>query len=334
MFVPLPAKTGSQREMSTNIHAALIDSQSVSSSVSGSDTTAVIEARNLVKQYPGVRAVNDVSFAVPLGTCFGLLGSNGAGKTTTVEMLEGLVAPTSGTISYKGKPLDMHFKQEMGIMFQSTALQDYISVDETLTLFGSLYDRQFPREELIDCCQIRPLMQQRVSHLSGGQKQRLLLAIGLINDPLILFLDEPTTGLDPLIRQQFWQLIESLKKRGTTIILTTHYMDEAYQLCDYLMFIEKGQTIVQGKPADLLEQHYSERIVALPQEDVAGTDISQLVMNQLASFEREGMLHIATTDVDKLLKQLQKKKISLARMVIRSRSLEEFFIDIVRNQQT
>ena len=194
-------------------------------------TTALLQVKNLVKHYPSVKAVDGIDINLQGGVCFGLLGPNGAGKTTTVEILEGITEATSGEILYKGKPVGDQFRKEAGIMFQSTALQDFITVRETLQMFASLYPRQSDLDELILRCNLTEYLDQDNRQLSGGQRQRLLLAIALVNDPDIIFLDEPTTGLDPQARRNFWDLIDDIKAQGKTIILTTHYMDEAYSLC-------------------------------------------------------------------------------------------------------
>jgi ABC-2 type transport system ATP-binding protein len=171
----------------------------------------VLEVRDLVKQYPAVRAVDGVSFAIAPGTCFGLLGPNGAGKTTTVEIMEGVTAPTSGEVLYLGDPLGARFRAEAGIQFQKTALQDFLTVRETLQMFRRLYPRGRDVDELIALCALEQVAGRDNRKLSGGQMQRLLLAIALVNDPQVLFLDEPTTGLDPQARHNFWDLIRAIK---------------------------------------------------------------------------------------------------------------------------
>jgi ABC-2 type transport system ATP-binding protein len=171
----------------------------------------LLEARNLKKHYREVKAVDGISFAIPRGSCFGLLGPNGAGKTTTVEMLEGILSPTTGEILYRDRPLGPEFKEEAGIMFQTTALQEQITVQEILNLFQRLYMRARPQSELIEQCALGEFLDRDAKRLSGGQRQRLLLAIALINDPEVLFLDEPTTGLDPQSRRNFWQLVHTIK---------------------------------------------------------------------------------------------------------------------------
>jgi ABC-2 type transport system ATP-binding protein len=209
----------------------------------------VLEVRDLVKQYPGVRAVDGVSFAIPEGQCFGLLGPNGAGKTTTVEMMEGVTTPTAGEVLYRGERLGSRFRAEAGIQFQKTALQDFLTVRETLTLFTRLYPRRRPVDELIRTCALEQVAERDNRKLSGGQMQRLLLGIALANDPRVLFLDEPTTGLDPQARHNFWDLIRAIKAEGRTVLLTTHYMEEAYFLCDVIAIMDRGRIIAEGPPS-------------------------------------------------------------------------------------
>ena len=202
-----------------------------------------LEAKNLVKQYPGVLAVDGVSFNVEEGICFGLLGPNGAGKTTTVEIMEGVTPATSGEVHYYGKPAGSKFREEAGVQFQSTALQQFITVKETLEMFRNLYDRQADLDQVIDDCSLRDLLDRDNRKLSGGQLQRLLLGIALVNNPRIVFLDEPTTGLDPQARRNFWDLISRIRSGGTTIILTTHYMEEAQFLCDQIAIMDVGKIL-------------------------------------------------------------------------------------------
>src|SRR6202789_1997984 len=227
----------------------------------------ILEVRDLIKRYPNVNAVDGVSFSVPEGICFGLLGPNGAGKTTTIEVMEGILAPTSGTVQYRGAALGERFRQEAGILFQKTALQDFLTVRQTLTMFRGLYDRGLDVEEVIRLCALEKLAARDNRKLSGGQQQRLLLAIALVNDPAILFLDEPTTGLDPQARRNFWELIQSIKARNKTIILTTHYMDEAELLCDDIAIMDGGHIIARGGPRQLLQEHFEEVLLELPRQD-------------------------------------------------------------------
>ncbi|RKZ35786.1 MAG: ABC transporter ATP-binding protein [Gammaproteobacteria bacterium] len=284
----------------------------------------VIEARELFKEFPSIRAVNGVSFTVGEGTCFGLLGPNGAGKTTTVEILEGILSPTSGEVLYRGQPLGRQFREEAGIQFQSTALQDFLTVSETLALFDGLYSRRSDLSDLIHQTALSELLQQDVRKLSGGQRQRLLLAIALINDPTVVFLDEPTTGLDPQARRNFWNLIEQIKAANTTVILTTHYMEEAYVLCDHIAIMDHGQIIARGSPRDLLEAHFDDVILQLPMEDWSLT-AEEIGFSVLSTGDT---VEISTRDVSGAVKALLDHGVSLDQLRIRPRTLEDLFLEL------
>jgi len=283
----------------------------------------IIEVKNLVKHYPRVKAVNGVDFAIMPGTCFGLLGPNGAGKTTTVEILEGVHRATSGEILYKGEPVDKRFKNEAGIMFQSTALQDFITVRETLEMFARLYPQNADIEELIKRCNLTEYLDQDNRQLSGGQRQRLLLAIALVNNPNIIFLDEPTTGLDPQARRNFWDLIESIKAEGKTILLTTHYMDEAYVLCDEIAIMDHGKIIAQGTPKQLLESHFNDVILQIPE-----TAINDAMKKDYSIHVKKGMAEITTSNVNRAIEDLISKNVSLEHLQVRSRNLDDLFLEL------
>lgn len=286
--------------------------------------SAILEVRNLIKHYPNVQAVNGVSFAVQKGRCFGLLGPNGAGKTTTVEMMEGITEPTAGELLYKGEPLGAAFRQEAGIQFQTTALQDFLTVKNQLELFASFYHSTMPMDELIEVCALRPLLDRNAGMLSGGQRQRLLLAIALVNDPEVLFLDEPTTGLDPQARRNFWDLVEAIKARGKTVILTTHYMEEAYRLCDEIAIMDHGRIIAQGTPDHLLAEHFNDSVIELPAEDFTA-DEAQFPLKLL---RKQGVVEILTDDVDAAISTLSAAGVSLRRMTLRPRTLEDLFLEL------
>ena len=285
---------------------------------------ALLETRNLVKHFRGVNAVNGIDLAIPTGCCFGLLGPNGAGKTTTVEMLEGIQQPTAGDIRYRGEALGARFRQEVGIMFQSTALQDFITGRENLRMFGNFYTRTLPFGELIDACALGEFLDRDTRKLSGGQRQRLLLAIALVNDPELIFLDEPTTGLDPQARRNFWELIQRIKARGKTILLTTHYMEEAYHLCDEIAIMDHGRIIAQGTPRELLEAHFDDVVLQLPAADFPDPPppLSHTVVRGRNSVE------ILTRDVTAAIRELLARDISLARLQIRPRTLEDLFLEL------
>jgi ABC-2 type transport system ATP-binding protein len=284
----------------------------------------VLQVRNLVKDYDGVRAVDGVSFSIAEGQCFGLLGPNGAGKTTTVEMMEGVTPPTSGEVFYQGAPLGARFREDAGIQFQKTALQDFLTVRETLVLFTRLYPRRRPVDELIRTCALEQVEHRDNRKLSGGQMQRLLLAIALANDPRVLFLDEPTTGLDPQARHNFWDLVRSIKAEGRTVLLTTHYMEEAYFLCDVIAIMDRGRIIAEGPPSRLLQEHFDDVVLELPREDIPGAT-PDFPLPLLVAGDR---VEISTADVEGALRVLLARGVPLRRLKIRPRNLEDLFLEL------
>ncbi len=289
----------------------------------------LLETKNLMKHFGDVKAVNGVSLPIKRGICFGLLGPNGAGKTTTVEMMEGIITPTSGEILYQGEPLGQRFREEAGIMFQSTALQEFITVREILNLFQDLYQKSRPQAEVIEQCALGEFLDRDCKKLSGGQRQRLLLAIALINDPQVLFLDEPTTGLDPQSRRNFWDLVHTIKAQKRTVILTTHYMEEAYELCDEIAIMDHGEVIASGTPYGLLNEHFSSSVLSLPAIDIpqefAGAE--SLTMHRL-----KDRVEIFSEDVNSTLQLLIRNNIQLKNLQIRSHTLEDLFLELTGRQ--
>lgn len=290
--------------------------------------TPILEVRELVKVYPKVKAVNGISFAIEPGCCFGLLGPNGAGKTTTIEMIEGIKTPTSGEILYRGQPRTRHFKQEAGIQFQSTALMDFITVEEILRLFASFYPRALPVETVVEMCDLGEFKSQYATRLSGGQKQRLLLGLALIHDPEIVFLDEPTTGLDPQSRRRFWDLISDIKARGKTVVLTTHYMEEAERLCDRLVIIDHGRIIEQGTPQELLRRHFGHVRVCLDRFTLT-PEVESLP--EPVSVTAEGV-EIISQSVEATLARLIAAGVPLDSLRVRNPTLEDLFIKLTGHQ--
>jgi ABC-2 type transport system ATP-binding protein len=215
--------------------------------------------RGLVKRYDGdVLAVNGLDLRVEPGECFGLLGPNGAGKTTTIEILEGLLEPTAGEVELLGLSWKNHeasLRQRIGISLQETRLEDRLTVEETLRLFRSFYRRGPSVEELLERVSLTEKRSTWYEKLSGGQKQRLAVACALAGDPELLFLDEPTTGLDPQSRRQLWEVVEQLRSCGRSVLLTTHYMDEAERLCDRVAVVDHGKIIAEGTPRELINQY-------------------------------------------------------------------------------
>ena len=286
----------------------------------------VIEVQGIVKRYPGasVNAVDGVSFSIDEGTCFGLLGPNGAGKTTTIEVMEGLAAADQGRVLYRGGPVGGEFRRRTGIQFQETALQENLTVREILRLFGSFYPEPADLPGLIRLCSLEGFADRNAKKLSGGQRQRLLLAVALVNDPDLLFLDEPTTGLDPQARRNFWDLVQSIKKKGKTILLTTHYMEEAYALCDRIAIMDRGRLIAQGSPDQLLKQHFDGVSIELPAEDF------KLPPHEVPGrvFQKDGLVEIQTSQVEETLKRLLAAGSPLARIKVRSQTLEDLFLEL------
>jgi ABC-2 type transport system ATP-binding protein len=286
--------------------------------------SSIISAANLVKQYPGVLAVDGLNLAISKGICFGLLGPNGAGKTTTIEILEGINKPTSGTVLYKGAPLGARYREEVGIQFQHTALQEFLTVRETLAFFERLYHKTLQLSEVIELCSLSDILDRDTRKLSGGQRQRLLLGLALINDPELIFLDEPTTGLDPQARRNFWDLVKLVKSRNKTIVLTTHYMEEAYALCDEIAIMDKGRIVSQGTPAQLLAEHFGDVVLQIPYTD-SEEKLNVLGIQVVHSGD---FLEIRTSRLHHTLQQLIENGINLDQLRIRAWTLEDLFINV------
>jgi ABC-2 type transport system ATP-binding protein len=288
------------------------------------DSAPILEVHDLVKQYPSVAAVAGVSFAVAEGICFGLLGPNGAGKTTTIEIMEGILPPTAGAVRYRGEPLGARFREEAGILFQKTALQEFLTVRQSVALFRGLYERGLDVEEVLRVCALDKLADRDNRKLSGGQQQRLLLAIALVNDPKVLFLDEPTTGLDPQARRNFWDLVESIKARRKTVILTTHYMEEAQLLCEEIAIMDRGRIIAQGPPQRLVREHFAEVLLELPRQEFPEA-ARRLPLKLIDARDR---VEISTDDLDGTLRILMEAHVPLRNLSIRPANLEDLFLDL------
>jgi len=284
----------------------------------------ILQVSELVKRFGSLTAVDGVNFEIREGSCFGLLGPNGAGKTTTIEMMEGIKQPDGGTVRYRGEPLGEEFRNEAGIMFQTTALQEFITVCEVMRQFSRFYPHSASIDDLADRYALHEFLDQDTRKLSGGQKQRLLLAMALINQPKILFLDEPTTGLDPQSRRNLWNQVQQVREQGATILLTTHYMEEAYELCDEIAIMDHGRIIAQDAPDALLAAHFDDVVVQIHVDDIP-RDIGE---REFQAIYRNDSAHIVTGDVNKTIERLLDLDIPLDRLRIRARDLEDLFLEL------
>lgn len=285
---------------------------------------AILNVTDLTRHFGSIIAVDGVNFLVESGTCFGLLGPNGAGKTTTLEIIEDIIEPTSGKIFYKGKPRAASFREEVGIQFQHTALLGFLTVRETLKTFADLYARPHDLDDLVRMCQLGDIQDQYNDKISGGQRQRLLLATALVNRPELLFLDEPSTGLDPHARHELWKIVEQLKAKGKTIILTTHYMEEAARLCDQIAIMDFGKIIARGTPEALIRQYCGGASLTLPKAALMA------VIPKLKEDYREigDRLEIFPNDINQYLAELISRGTDLAEMSVRSPDLEDVFLTL------
>ena len=292
----------------------------------------------LRKAYGDVVAVDGLDLEVPAGECFGLLGPNGAGKTTTIEICEGLTAQDAGTVELLGLRWETdarELRQRLGVQLQETQLSEKLTVDETLHLFRSFYRQGPPVRDVIAMVQLEEKRNSRVGGLSGGQKQRLAMACALVGDPDLLFLDEPTTGLDPQARRQVWDLIERFKSEGRNVILTTHYMDEAERLCDRVAVMDHGKIIALGTPRELIAsigaEHMVEFSVAEGSATVDLVALEKLDGVRVARSENGGYamqvseLHRA---VAALFDELAGRRIPLTELRTHSATLEDVFVSL------
>jgi ABC-2 type transport system ATP-binding protein len=318
---------------------------------------SAIRCSNLRKTYAGkppVDAVRSLDLEVRSGECFGLLGPNGAGKTTTIEILEGLLELTSGEVEVLGLRWgrdDAELRERIGVSLQETRLADKLTVEETLDLFSSFYQRGRPTAEVMADVGLTEKRTSWVMKLSGGQRQRLAVACALVSDPDLLFLDEPTTGLDPQSRRQVWDVIRALRERGRTIVLTTHYMDEAERLCDRVAIVDHGRVIALGTPSELIASLHGQHVIEFAVNgedpvDASGAgrvherpDLDRGLLDprslltvpsvQSARAESGGLLltvnevHVA---IPALLARLRSEGRTLSRLATRHASLEDVFV--------
>jgi ABC-2 type transport system ATP-binding protein len=292
--------------------------------MNASNPVPAIEAIDVTKRYGKLVAVDRLNMKVPAGVCFGLLGPNGAGKTTLIEIIEDIIAPTSGTILYKGQKRSASFREQIGIMFQQTALLSFMSVQETLETFQSLYSVSHSIDQLIELCHLDDIRGQQNDKISGGQRQRLLLALALINQPELVFLDEPSTGLDPQSRRNLWDIVNTIKDKGKTVILTTHYMEEAEQLCDRVAIMDQGNIIAQGTTGELIRRHGGSTLVRLPHSCAAAS----LQSIPFECHETNHHFQIETDEVNQTVGALLKAGVDLTDMAVQTPNLETVFLNL------
>ena len=294
-----------------------------------------VEVADLVKTYGPLRAVDGVSFRVEAGEIFGMLGPNGAGKSTTVEMIEGLRPADSGTIEVLGidvRKEPRRVKERIGVQLQTTAFFKQLSARQLLALFGSCYPRALPPEQLIAAVNLEEKADNASSQLSGGQLQRLAIAAALVNDPAIIFLDEPTTGLDPQARRSLWDVISRLRSEGKTILLTTHYLEEAEQLCDRLVVIDHGKVIAEGTPAGLIAEHYERTAL----EFASDPKLDQSTLAGLPGVdhfeEKNGQVRLSSDNVTAsttaLVDLCRERGVELRGLSVHTATLEDVFLKL------
>jgi len=297
---------------------------------------AVIECRDLRKTYDGkVEAVRGLNLQIPAGECFGLLGPNGAGKTTTIEILEGLLEPSSGEVTILGQTWKLHareLREKIGISLQETRLSEKLTVRETVDLFASFYAEPRSTSEILTAFQLEEKSDSWVGKLSGGQRQRLAVATALVGSPKLLFLDEPTTGLDPQSRRQLWDIIREFQRGGGTVLLTTHYMDEAERLCDRLAIVDHGQIIAEGSPADLIERLGGHHMVefSLAGDSHRGVDDWKSLPGVDSVYHDDGLVCLAVREphrtIPALLEVVDMQSAQLEHLTTRQASLEDVFV--------
>ncbi|HJR34098.1 MAG TPA: ABC transporter ATP-binding protein [Gemmatimonadales bacterium] len=305
-----------------------------------------LSLRGLRKTFGDVVAVNDLDLEVLPGECFGLLGPNGAGKTTTIEICEGLTAPDAGEVLVLGQQWGQGgaaLRERLGISLQETQFSEKLTVAETLQLFRSFYHRPRPLDHVLAAVQLGEKRNGRVGQLSGGQKQRLALACALVADPELFFLDEPTTGLDPQSRRQLWELIEGVKRAGRTVVITTHYMEEAERLCDRVAIVDHGRVIALGRPRDLVATLGAQHVIEFSLGDELPPDLSaaQPSVGEADLLALDGALSIrrredsyllesaqAHRTVPALLELLRARGLPLAQLRTHSATLEDVFVHL------
>jgi ABC-2 type transport system ATP-binding protein len=299
------------------------------------DGAPVIRVADLKKYYGDVKAVDGVTFEVGRGEVFGMLGPNGAGKTTTIEVLEGLRPPDAGTVEVLGLDVRRHpesIKQRIGVQLQSVSLYPRLSVTELLDLFGSFFDHRLPTKDLIAAVDLGERARAWSMNLSGGQQQRLSIALALVNDPDLVFLDEPTTGLDPQARRSLWDLIKGLQERGKSVMLTTHYMEEATELCNRVAIMDHGHILEMGAVSELIGRRFKERAVFFDSNPTLPADQLARLGGVTRAAQEDGQTVLYSSDVPgtigALLATSDELGVEPHNLGIRQATLEDVFLDL------
>ena len=292
---------------------------------------SVIEVENLVKSYGDVEAVRGVDLHVEAGEVFALLGPNGAGKSTIVEILEGHRTKTSGSVSVLGyDPTDRHrdYRERIGIVLQETAIEEQLTVKEAIDIYGSMYPKRRPTDELIEIVGLEEKTDARIRTLSGGQRRRLELALGIVGDPDLIFLDEPTTGFDPSARRQAWSIVKNLTSLGKTVLLTTHYMDEAQFLADRVAVIASGEIVAEGTPDSLGNRRTAQTIITFSTDasDELSLPIGGAVVAETGSIELRS--DDPTNDLHTITGWALENNIELVDLSVRRPSLEDVYLEL------
>ena len=295
----------------------------------------LMRVTRLVKRYGAIRAVDAISFAVPRASVFTILGPNGAGKTTTLEILEGIREPDSGEIEVFGtklKRVTRAVRERMGVLLQDGNFEPYLRVRETVALFASFFRSALPVDDVLSSLSLQDKKRAAVRTLSGGQRQRLAVAVALVNDPELIFLDEPTTGLDPQARRNMWSIVSDLKRRGKTIILTTHYMEEAEALSDHVCIMDQGRIIAEGSPRELASGLGQETIIEFVASRLGPADLEELGHCGKAARVDGELVTLNTDDLVRTMEALlawsRERGIPLANMTVRQPNLEDVFLSL------
>jgi len=299
----------------------------------------IIQVQNLTKRYGDFVAVDGISFEVHRGETFGILGPNGAGKTTTLEMIEGLKKITSGTILVDGKDVEQNstaVKSIIGVQLQASSFFEELKLAELIDVFASLYGKKVDAMKILDDVQLTDKAGNYVKELSGGQKQRFSIAVGLVNTPKVLFLDEPTTGLDPQARRNLWELVTDIKKKGTTIVITTHYMDEAEILCDRIAIMDHAKIIALDTTSNLLKSIGVATTIEFTTSGNINAEVVKLMKGVQSATHRDGTFVVNTNDaqatLDDLFAAARKNNFTLDELRLKRATLEDVFLKLTGHQ--